>query len=293
MKAYLFLAQSGLTLTDIALRGYEGVSPLILSGATLTPTGLGSSYYVLDGLPDTENLTITFESPSGVFHARRFKLAETQPQNVIIPIREIYSDPVSSLTIKLFVDGEDRSNILVVTRLAFDGEYSVSGWAYSSFDEQWALVWTYNGIVYALQWTGTTQTEGTVYEEIRAIQSPFPYQISTDNRQFFSTNFIATLIAPTSKFGDEIEKIIRGGGFIDSNETIYIGVKGSIPDGAGPFNVINPTGGFEPVETHDSKRENRTVQILTCAEDYEAAESRAELIYHYLDGLRNVVVTLP
>lgn len=134
----------------------------------------------------------------------------------------------------------------------------------------------------------------TFYQEIRAMQPPFPYRITTDNRQLFSLNFIVTLLAPTSKFGDEIESLIRAGGFINSGEVIYVGFKETLPDGAGPFNVIVPTGGLEPTEAHDgSKRERRSVQILTCAEDYEAAESRAEQVYHYLDGLRSVVVTLP
>jgi hypothetical protein len=295
MKAYLHLAASGLTLTELSLRAYDGDSLISLPGATLTPLVSLNTSYVLDGLPDLANLTVTFETPIGVYHARRFNLVLSQPQNVIIPIREIFSDPITSLSIKLFIDGIEDSSILQTTRLAIDGEYSVSGWDFTPINERWALVWKYNDIVYAHQWTGTIAVNGTFYQEIRAIQAPFPYRISADNRQLFSTNFIVRILAPTSHFEEEIEEILKAGPGtppIPSSEVVYLGFKGVLPDGAGPFNVIIPTGGYEPDETHDSKRENRGLQILTCAEDYEACRDRAELIFRYLDGLRNLIVEL-
>jgi len=135
----------------------------------------------------------------------------------------------------------------------------------------------------------------TFYQEIRAIQAPFPYRITTDDRQLFSTNFIVRILAPTTHFEEEIEEILKAGPGtppISSSEIVYLGFKGSLPDGAGPFNVVIPTGGYEPEETHDSKRENRGLQILTCAEDYESCRDRAEKVYQYLDGLRNIVVSL-
>lgn len=143
----------------------------------------------------------------------------------------------------------------------------------------------------------------TFYQEIRAIQSPFPYKISTDNRQLFSSNFTVRLISPSSRFEEEIEAILKNGPVredllgpitppILASEVVYLGFKETLPAGAGPFNIVIPTGGSQPDETHDSKRENRGLQILTCAEDYESCRDRAELIWHYLDGLRNFVVEL-
>lgn len=135
----------------------------------------------------------------------------------------------------------------------------------------------------------------TFYQEIRAIQAPFPYRINTDNRQLFSSNFIARIISPTTHFEEEIEEILKAGPGtppIASSEVIYLGFKGTLPDGTGPFNIIIPTGGYEPDETHDTKRENRGLQIITCAEDYEACRNRAESVWHYLDGLRNFMVEL-
>lgn len=132
----------------------------------------------------------------------------------------------------------------------------------------------------------------TFYQEIRAIQSPFPYRVTGDDRQLFSCNFIVRLLAPTSHFEEEIEALLRQEPITNNTEVIYLGFKGTLPDGVGPFNIVIPTGGFEPDEAHDTKRENRGLQILTCATDYEACRDRAELVYRYLDGLRSVSVTL-
>lgn len=299
MKIYLYLAETGFSLSDLAVRIYEGIN--LVSAPSLTLTALSSATdYVLDGisslLASSEGITVTLESPYGVYHAYRIGKAKEQPLSVIIPIRETFIDPISSLSICVFKNGietiPDNSD---VTRLASDGEYAVSGWPYTPKNEQWAVRWIYNGQTFAHQWTGVTETSGNFYQEIRAIQSPFPYRISTDNRQLFSCNFIARLISPTIHFEEDIEYLLKSGPGtppITSNEVIYLGFKSTLPDGAGPFNIIIPTGGYESDESHDSKKENRGLQILTCAEDYEACRDRAEAVFHYLDGLRGVVVSL-
>lgn len=295
---YLHLAESGLVLSDLSLRVYEGSVPASITSITLSALASGIDY-VLDGIPSLETvggLTIAFESPVGVFHAYRFGIADRQPLSVIIPIREVFSDPINALSIRVFRNGvETVPDTDDVVRLASGGEYSVSGWSSTPLNEQWSVRWIYNGLVYAHQWTGTTNNIGTFYQSIRAMQSLIAYKVDGDNRQLFSTNFIATVVSPTSKFEDEIEEILKFGPGtppIPADEIVYLGFKGSLPDGLGPFNVVIPTGGYEPDESHDSKRENRGLQIVTCAEDYEVARDRAESIWHYLDGLRSVMVTL-
>jgi len=301
MKLHLHLADSGLSLSDLSLRVYEGDSPVSLSSLSLSPVSLLGTDYVLDGIPSLETvggLTVTFESPEGVFHAYRFGVADRQPLNVIIPIREVFSDPINALSIRIFKDGvETVPDDADVVQLNPDGEYSVSGWASTPINEQWSVRWIYNGLVYSHQWTGTTGNTGTFYQSIRAMQSPIPYKVDGDNRQLFSCNFIATIVAPTSHFEEEIEEILKVGPGtppIPPDEIVYLGFKGSLPDDSAsePFNVIIPTGGYEPDESHDTKRENRGLQIITCATDYETARDRAEAVWHYLDGLRAVVVSL-
>lgn len=300
MKVYFHLAASGLSLSDLALRVYEGDNPAVISSLELSASGSFGTDYILDEIPELETLggglTLTFENPSGVYHAYRLGSAYTQPLNVIIPIREVFTDPIDALSIRIFRDGiESTPDPSDVIQLNSDGEYSVSGWIYTPIHEQWAVRWSYNGYVYAHQWTGSTALSGTFYQEIRAIQSPFPYRISTDNRQLFSCNFIVRVLSPTNHFEEEIESILKTGPGtppIESDEIIYLGFKGSLPEGAGPFNVIIPSGGYEPDEAHDSKRENRGLQIITCAADYETCRDRAEAVFHYLDGLRGVLVEL-
>lgn len=298
MKLHLHLAESGLLLSDLSLRVYEGDSLVSLPSITLSPLSL-SGDYVLDDIPSVDTvggLTITFESPFGVYHAYRFGVADTQPASVIIPIREIFADPVAELSIRVFKDGvetiPDSGDVLMLSEA---GEYSVSGWTSTPINEQWSIRWIYNDSAYGHQWTGATGNVGTFYQSIRAMQSPIPYKVDGDNRQLFSCNFIATVISPTSHFEEEVEEILKvgpGSPPIPSDEIVYLGFKGSLPDEAGPFNVIIPTGGYEPDESHSSKRENRGLQIITCATDYETARDRAESVWHYLDGLRSVMVSL-
>lgn len=304
MKLYFHLAESGLSLSDLSLRIYDGVSPVSFPSLSLMSISSAGTDYELDGIPSlfqSNNWTVTIESPSGVYHAYRLGLALSQPLHVIIPIRELFSDPITSLAIRIFKDGTETTPLSGdVVRLSSSGEYAVSGWSSTPAAEQWSVRWSYNGLVYALQWTGSTSSSspgaGTFYQEIRAVHSPIPYQIDGDNRQLFSCNFLAKVISPTAKFEDEIEEILRTGNIIPSGEVLYIGPKVALPkdDGSGhPFCVLLATGGYEPEETHDSKRENRGLQIITCAMDYQVARDRAELVWHYLDGLRNVFVTLP
>jgi len=132
------------------------------------------------------------------------------------------------------------------------------------------------------------------YQEIRAMQSPIPYRVDGDNRQLFSCNFIVRVLSPVTKFEEEIEELLRASDdlAIPDDELIYIGPRVSLPDGPGPFCVLIATGGYEPDETHNTKRENRGLQIVTCAEDYVVARDRAEAVWRYLDGLRSVNVSL-
>lgn len=296
MKAYLHLADTGLSLNDISLRIYQGVSPVSLGGLALSLTPLASNIdYVVDGLPavGSQGLTLTLETPPGVYHAYRFGVADTQPVQVIIPVRQILASPVTDLSLMLFKDGiMSTPTSDDVIRLSSDGEYSVSGWISTPLNEQWALRWIYNGQVFIHQWTGeSVSSTGTFYEEIIALQSPFTYGVDLQNRVIFSCNFLVHALSPVLKLEDDIEQMMRTGAVLGSDEILYTGPRAVIPDGDGPFILLVSTGGHQSDETHDTKRDNPSFQIITRATDYNLARDRALSIYQYLDGLRSVQIT--
>lgn len=308
MKVYLHLADEELVLADLSLRLYEGDIPLSTLGITLTPLTTLTDY-VLDGIPSpgtlSDGLTLTYETPSGVYHSRRIGAAETQPLNVIIPIREVVDNPLIDLSIKLFIDGveSDLDGDLSADRLSIDGEYNVSGWTHTPLNEQWSLRWIYNGLVYAHSWIGESIAgSGTYYLEILAVQSPFDISPDPLDHPLWSVNFECMAKGPSVRFEKEIAQLLVNAGLgIRGNINLYpavnimIGRGGTVPesdpDNDVPIITIINTGGSQPDETQDgSKYEHLTCQILVRAIDYDVARDRIYSIWRELDGKRNITV---
>ena len=296
MKVYLHLADSGLVLDDLSLRMYdvEGESVSVF-GVTLTPLATTGDY-VLDGLPDVPSpyngLTLTFENPSGVYHAYRLGISESQPKNVIIPIREIVADPIADLEVRVFQDGIEFTP-LVSIQLNDDGEYLISGWdSPSSLNEQWSIRWQYNDQVSSLNWTGTYQTGPSYYIHILARQSPFEYGKDPLNRVLFSCNYDCRAVYPVASFIREMAKLITDASLASSGVDLFIGPQAEIPSGEGPYVTLKQTGGFSADESHNTKYLNFGLQTIITALDYDQGDIKAKSIYALLDGKRSFTVTV-
>lgn len=306
MKVYLHLADSGLVLEDLSLRLYdqdgEGVS---ISSVTMEELATAGDY-ALDGLPDVpqpySGLTLTFEQPIGVFHSLKFGLAESQPSNIIIPIREVLADPIDDLIIVVLRNGIEFDDISI-SQLAIDGEYILSGWdSPSTLNENWSVRWTYNDQVFSVQWIGTLQTGPSYYIHILARQSPFEYGKDPLNRVLFSCNYDCRARHPVASFIHEIRKIIIDAGLAvlefnlngtvnENTSNIFVSPQFEVPSGDGPYITLKQTGGYAPDESHNTKNLNLGLQVIVLASDYDQGDVRSKEIWSLLDGKRNFTVT--
>lgn len=296
MKVYLHLADTGLVKDDLSLRLYDvngnGVS---VAGITMEELEtLGD--YVLDEVPDITNaytgLTLTFENPSGVYHSIPLGLAESQPPSIIIPIREVFADPIDDLTIVVLQDGVEFNDISA-TQLSDDGEYLISGWpSPSPLNENWSIRWTYNDQVSSIKWIGTLVSGPSYYIHILARQSPFEYGKDPLNRVLFSCNYDCRARHPVTSFIHEMKKIIVDGGLGTSGTTLFIGPQAEIPSGDGPYTTLKQTGGFAPDEAHDTKNLNLGLQVIVTSADYDTGDVQAKAIHSLLDGKRSFTVTV-
>ncbi len=298
MKVYLHLADSGLVLADLSLRAYDTEGNTVsLSPSSVTLTALVSGIdYVLDGIPDVpasfSGLTLTYETPTGVYHSRVIGNAALQPSRIIIPIREVFEDPINDLEIKVF-NGAIEYAPISVSMLPIDGEYSVSGWSSpSNLGENWSVRWVYNDQVYSVEWTGIKITGGVKYISISALQPPFSIGNDSSNRAMLSFNLISSLVGNPTTTCIHIASLISAAGLGTLGTSLWYGSKAQIPQtGAGPFISLVATGGLSSLQTHNNDKQSRpTVQVITRAESYTVAESRANQIYAVLDGKHNVSI---
>lgn len=296
MKIYLHLADSGLVLSDLSLRAYDTEGNVVsLPFVTLTAQSSGIDY-VLDGIPGVPGsyagLTLTYETPTGVYHSRTIGQSALQPSRIIIPIREVLVDPVSDLEIKVF-NGEADYTPITVSMLAGDGEYSVSGWDSPSLvGENWSVRWMYNGQVFSVQWVGTLVTGPTRYIHILARQSPFEYGKDPLNRVLFSCNYDCRAIDPVANFIHEMAKLISDAGLGTDTVDLFIGPQVEIPSDTGPYTTLKQTGGFSPDESHDTKYLNLGLQVIVTALDYDLGDIKAKAIHSLLDGKRSFTVAV-
>lgn len=307
MKHYLHLADSGLVLSDLSLRLYDssgdGVSILGVTMEELDTSG----DYVLDDIPDISNsitgLTLAFEQPSGVFHSYRFGLAESQPANIVIPIREVFADPLTDLDIVVLRDGIEFGDVSV-SQLAVDGEYLIYGWdSPSTVGENWSIRWTYNGQVFSVQWIGNQVTGPTYYIHILARQSPFEYGKDPLGRVLFSCNYDCRAVYPVTNFIHEMAKLVidSGLGVLEFNlngtvdedvSNLFIGPQFNIPSGDGPYTTLKQTGGFASDESHTSEYLNLGLQVIVVAQDYDLGDARAKAIHNLLNKKRSFTVSV-
>lgn len=296
MKVYLHLAESGLVKSDLSLRLYDvSGNPISISSITLTQLDTGLDY-VLDNVPDAANsyagLTLTFENPSGVYHAIRLGVAESQPSSIIIPIREVIADPITDLSIVVLQDGVEFTD-LTASQLSIDGEYLISGWdSPSTHDENWSIRWLYNGQTYSIQWVGSYISGPSYYIQILARQSPFEYGKDPLNRVLFSCNYDCRAVYPVSSFIREMVKLLVENSLGVSGTNLFIGPLVEVPSGDGPYITLKQTGGFAPDESHNTKYENLGLQVIVVASDYDEGDIKAKSIYRLLDGRRNFTISI-
>ncbi len=307
MKIYLHLADPGLILSNLSIRVYSGGSlPALIdgSGLTLTPLLSTPSTYILEGIPTPGPLgtTITLESPSGVYHSYRLGVAETQPLNVIIPIREVVSDPVDTLQIKLFRDGVTDTDSFSVDQLALDGEYNVSGWNITPLNESWSVRWEYNGLVYAHSWIGESIVgPGTFYLWILAAQCPIDISPDAQGRAVFSFNYSGEALGPSINVEKEMAQLLVNAGLGVRGSTIYVGRLVTLPDIDPraesdssydiPFTQIINTGGSGTESSHDGiTNELLSFQVLVRAVAYDIARAKAFAVWRTLNNKYNITV---
>lgn len=137
------------------------------------------------------------------------------------------------------------------------------------------------------------------YIDILKMQSPFPSGVDTsaEKRVVYSVNFyIKSTSSTLPKLGHEIVKLLSDADLIISSgatRNTYIGLLATLPAGPGPIIQIIPTGGTTPIYTHDGKQIDRpSLQIMVRATNPDIAEDKINRICDFLDGKRNVEVTL-
>lgn len=293
MKAYLHLAETGLVKTDLSLRLYDSNGDSVsVSSITLTELETDTDY-LLDNIPEEyDGLTLTFESPLGVYHSRRFGVSESQPPNVIIPIREVSTDPIGDLTVIVLQDGVQFEDI-IVSQLSNDGEYLISGWPSPSLlGENWSIRWTYNDQVFSVQWTGTFVSGPSYYISILARQSPFEYGKDPLNRVLFSCNYDCRARYPIGSFIHGMAKYISDNGLGTIATNLFIGPQVEVPSGDGPYVTLKQTGGFAPDSSHNTKNLNLGLQVIVTSLDYDEGDLKAKSIHSLLDETYGLTLTV-
>jgi len=129
------------------------------------------------------------------------------------------------------------------------------------------------------------------YIEILSAQRPYPYMVDVNNRQLFTCNFNGIGQLPmTDILGSLQHKLVTISGIVSSNN-IFISGLSEIPTGDGPFIHLISTGGMSPVETHNSKHDSFSFQVITRGKNYSATESLAINSWLALDGIRGLTIT--
>lgn len=134
----------------------------------------------------------------------------------------------------------------------------------------------------------------TFFLSIMAQQRPFPIGEDVKGRSMFSVNFLAQAEAPVADFGGCIIKVLVDAGLVvdgGANPTVFEGPDVEVPDGAGPFVLIIPTGGPPPMDTHDGKRYDwLSVMLNVRGSSYVAAQNKALACYEALHGIFNETI---
>lgn len=307
METYLHLADSGLVLANLSARLYDETGEVLpATGLSLAPLANGTSYE-LSGLPnvpdDIVGFTLTTEYPEGVYSAYRFGSATSQPAGVIIPIREVFADPLAELFVEVFRDGAEVGS-LTVEQIAVDGEYLISGWGSpSSLGERWSVRWEYAGAVYAVEWTGTAPaTTGTILQ-ISAVQTPFDIGSDPNGRTQYSVNFDLSQILE-SPIEEIIGGILSAAPLSISATRILLGTAKVAPlltqthhddpTTDGPYVRVMSSGGYsstlargEVANTH-RRLDRPSVQLIIFSLDSSSAANTAMTIWKTLNGAKHI-----
>lgn len=307
MKTYLHLADAGLVLSDLSVHLYDEVGGALSTiGLSLTPLSTPTSYE-LDGLPsvpgDVARLTATTEY-QGVYSAYRFGSAASQPASVIIPIREVFADPIVELFVEAFRNGTEWET-LTVEQLGDDGEYLISGWdTPSTLGERWSVRWQYAGAVYAVEWIGTAAATTGVILQISAVQAPFDIGTDANGRAQYSVNFDLTQQVLDSPIEEIIGGIISAAPLSIPAANVMLGTSGTAPlltqahrndpSTDGPYVRVMSTGGisstFARGEVANTTRrlDRPSVQLIIFSLDSATAAATAMSIWKALNGARHV-----
>lgn len=134
----------------------------------------------------------------------------------------------------------------------------------------------------------------TSYLSIQALQPPFSIGNDTSNRAMLSFNVRSSHNGDPTTFLVHLASLISSapGGLGILGTNMFYGSKAQIPQtGAGPFISLIATGGLSSQQTHNGSKITRpTAQIITRADSYVVAETRANAIYAALDGRHNITI---
>lgn len=132
----------------------------------------------------------------------------------------------------------------------------------------------------------------TTYLSISALQPPFSIGNDTSNRAMLSFNVLSSHNGDPTTFLVNLASLISTAGLGTLGTNMWYGSKAQIPQtGAGPFISLISTGGLSSQQTHNGSKITRpTAQIITRADSYVVAETRANAIYAALDGRHNITI---
>lgn len=136
----------------------------------------------------------------------------------------------------------------------------------------------------------------TTYVEILARQRPFHFGEDDQGRVMFSSNFDGMAKAPIDNTALEIAKVLidasLGTLFSGTSGNIFTSPHAVIPAGAGPFMLINETGGLTPLPFHDGGEIERvSFQITVRGANSLTTKARALAIWRAVHGIRSQTLT--
>lgn len=135
----------------------------------------------------------------------------------------------------------------------------------------------------------------TWFLDIQEQQPPFDSGVlDAQSRAMWTFNIVATK-QPSASFLLELVEILVGAGVGVYGTDIFISSKAVIPSGAGPYLLVNATGGVTGLRTQNDvsgpSYERPSAQVTVRAASAAAAEAMCRAAYAALVGVRNRTIT--
>jgi hypothetical protein len=134
----------------------------------------------------------------------------------------------------------------------------------------------------------------TFYQNANPLQEPFDMGIDENDRVRVTFNVLFTKRASGTLLRELVRVLVDAGVGVFGT-TIFAGSNAQVPTEGPPMLQLRITGGPAPLRTQNQisppAYPRPTVQFMTYADSYEAADALAQAAYAAVTGLRNVDIT--